>query len=1113
MFYLKSSRRRQRAMAAALVVTAMAILTVFLTQSKLPTTKGNLNHDVQLNAGNVDQMHTSTEAIKTAKSLTTSTNALPPDLQSVVDKRFGIQPGIITPTATGATIDNPTHQISATVDNRGLRIGDATVAVQKWGREDRDLIPVQSGTVSTTAHQVIIQRTDVHEIITTSAQGVRHDVVVEKRPAGLGELVVEIGSVGGYFERKNIDGAELIINGRRMTYDRLKVSDADGKELMARMEVIAGAVRVYVQDAGARYPLLVDPTISATGSMAAGRRYHTATLLPSGNVLIAGGQGSGGFYLASCELYDPLTGVWVATGALPTARIAHTAILLPSGKVLMAGGMNNNGGTQASCQLYDPGTGTWTATGSMALPRQYHAATLLPSGKVLVSGGYCNGKIGDPLELAGELYDPSTGTWTTTGSLTNPRSFHVTTLIPSGKVLVIGGFQPVSGMSSDFLASCELYDPGSGAWTATGAMATARWMNTATLLPSGKVLVAGGNTNNTGSPSSCELYDPSLGTWTATGSLSEARAGHTATLLSSGQVLVAGGSNPGGTLVSAELFDSATGTWEITTSMITARYAQTATLLFSGMVLATGGYIDSSNTFLASCELYGPDTAVAFVTPTAGSSWTTTLNSIPIAGTAFHPLGILAVTYQLSGATSGAGTATGTTAWNFTPTLNLGTTTITVTAEASDGSLATDTLIVTVTSPPTIAISLPTTTDSWLSIGGGLAISGTSSGSATVTGVTYALSGATSGSGSATGTNRWSFSPTLNSGITNVTVTATDSNGFTGVDSITITRDSSDPTIAISSPLSGGTYLTGIEQIMVSGFASDDYAISSITYELSGATVASGSATGTNNWSIMLSSLDIGTSILTVTAHDMVSRTAQVTLEIVYSADAPTISIVTPTSEASWLSIGGEVTIAGTASSTGALNTVTYSFSGATTGSGSVNGTNNWTFSPTIQPGITTVTVTAQDVNGKIGQDTITITRDLDAPLISLTAPTNGTSYLTETSQLLISGLASDDGGLMNITWQLSGATVDSGSATGTSDWSLTVPPLNHGISTITCAAHDVAGRTSAVSMDIIYPSISEVGTSSSSSRSCGIGSGLASLLLLAFLSLLRFRPFVVSRP
>jgi ELWxxDGT repeat protein len=281
-----------------------------------------------------------------------------------------------------------------------------------------------------------------------------------------------------------------------------------------------------------------------------------------------------------------------------------------------------------------------------------------------------------------------------------------------------------------------------------------------------------------------------------------------------------------------------------------------------------------------------PRTSIAFTAPTTGPSWSTTLTSLPIAGTSDDPQGIQAVTYQLSGATTGSGTATGTTIWNFTPTLNLGTTTIIVTAESTDGNLETASLAVTVTSPatgsPTIAISLPTTGDSWLSTGGGVTISGTTSDSATVTGVTYALSGATSGSGSATGTASWTFSPTLNPGITIVTMTAVDTNNHTGQDAITITRDLSDPIIAISSPVNSGTYLSGTARVAIGGSATDDGGIASISYELSGATVASGTATGTTSWSLSTPSLNHGVTTITITAHDVANRTSVATLDLLY---------------------------------------------------------------------------------------------------------------------------------------------------------------------------------------------------------------------------------------
>ena len=198
---------------------------------------------------------------------------------------------------------------------------------------------------------------------------------------------------------------------------------------------------------GLRYPVLIDPSWVTTGSLVAGRDFHTATLLPSGKVLVAGGNGSGGF-LTSAELYDPATGSWSSTGSLVgNARQDHTATLLPSGKVLVAGGYD--GLSLSSAELYDPATASWSSTSSLATARRWHTATLLPSGQVLVAGGFGNS---GALSSA-ELYDPATGSWSSTGSLATARSLHTGTLLPSGQVLVAGG----KG-SSGILSSAELYE-------------------------------------------------------------------------------------------------------------------------------------------------------------------------------------------------------------------------------------------------------------------------------------------------------------------------------------------------------------------------------------------------------------------------------------------------------------------------------------------------------------------------------------------------------------------------------------------------------------------------------------------------------------------------------
>jgi Kelch motif len=190
--------------------------------------------------------------------------------------------------------------------------------------------------------------------------------------------------------------------------------------------------------------------------MVTGRDSHTATLLSSGKVLVAGGERDFVTDLRSAERYDPATGTWTETGSMGDVRRYHTATLLSSGKVLVAGGYNFDNGYLSSAELYDPGSGTWTATDSMGTARRGPTATLLLSDNVLVAGGF--NTIGGRLRSA-ELYDPASATWTDTGSMGTGREVHTATPLPNGKVLVAGGNNGIS-----YLSSAELYlgDAGEG---------------------------------------------------------------------------------------------------------------------------------------------------------------------------------------------------------------------------------------------------------------------------------------------------------------------------------------------------------------------------------------------------------------------------------------------------------------------------------------------------------------------------------------------------------------------------------------------------------------------------------------------------------------------------
>lgn len=344
---------------------------------------------------------------------------------------------------------------------------------------------------------------------------------------------------------------------------------------------------------------------AATGSMSVPRSSHTQSTLQNGTVLVAGGEGGscGFFCLAiwdSSELYDPAAGTFTAGGMMTTPRADHTATVLPDGRVLVTGGwVALLAPPTATAEIYDPATDQFSATGSMSTPRRNHTASLLPDGRVLITGGQDN--TNQPLASA-EVFDPASGTFTNTGTMSTPRYSQTATPLPGGMTLVAGGRSTTGALPT---ATAELYDPGSGTFAATGSMSTPRGLQTASVLQDGRVLVAGGDTTEfLPSPTAtAELYDPATATFSPTGSMSAARSAQTATVLASGDVLIAGGQDAGAnSLPTAENYSSETGAFSATGDMTAPRRDAAATALPDGKVLVTGGQVLTEPT--ATADLY-----------------------------------------------------------------------------------------------------------------------------------------------------------------------------------------------------------------------------------------------------------------------------------------------------------------------------------------------------------------------------------------------------------------------------------------------------------------------------------------------------------------------------
>lgn len=325
--------------------------------------------------------------------------------------------------------------------------------------------------------------------------------------------------------------------------------------------------------------------IVSAGTMKSARAAHTATTLPDGRVLVAGGFTDLDDSVAGAEIYDPTSNTFGATGAMSIPRHSHTATLLADGRVLLVGGYDVKGDYLASAELYEPTSGTFTPAGSLNYARADHTAVGLLDGRVLLMGGVGPGWT---FLASVEVFDPTTDRFALTGAMGEPRESQVAVRLSDGRVLVAGGHRGRKSAIHLYI-SAEVYDPAKGTFSPTGEMTVRRHKHDAVLLPDGRVLVSGGTNerDSAGVYKSVETYDPSTGEFTSAGTMQLARYKHrgTSLVLPDGRVLISGGATQ------AEIYAPRTGLFVLVEmeAHMAGQFSASA-LLPDGRVLITGGY-------------------------------------------------------------------------------------------------------------------------------------------------------------------------------------------------------------------------------------------------------------------------------------------------------------------------------------------------------------------------------------------------------------------------------------------------------------------------------------------------------------------------------------------
>jgi hypothetical protein len=458
----------------------------------------------------------------------------------------------------------------------------------------------------------------------------------------------------------------------------------------------------------------------------------------------------------------------------------------------------------------------------------------------------------------------------------------------------------------------------------------------------------------------------------------------------------------------------------------------------------------------------GRPPTIAISSPTANS--VVRGETVNLAGTSSDDRGVTEVIW--SNNRGGSGRATGTTSWSIANApLQPGSNIFTVTAVDGVGNRTAATVSVTRDSvAPVVSILVPTTAPTFSTTKTAVAISGKAIDDAGTTLVTWQNS--RGGSGAATGTSEWAVpAVALLAGTNVITISAKDVSGNVGVATLTVTVDARAPVISFTIPTSSAGYSTSEGSVSIGGSASDDSAVTLVTW--SNSRGGSGTATGTSAWSVSRIALRLGLNTLTVTARDAAGNVGYATLAVrVADVKAPAIRLVSPSADASFASTSGVINLAGVATDDIGVARVTWANDRG--GSGAASGDATWSVANvTLQAGVNVITVTASDLSGNVASAVTRVTYDRGVPRIALTSPTTAASYATSSSNVSLTGVASDDGSIVRVKWSTDKG--QSGDAVGTTSWS--VPSLTVGLGTtkVTVTAYDDTGNASSVSLGVTY--------------------------------------------